>query len=214
MVNVIDTLLIFLLVFMIVTTIVYVVYSSTWLYKQTRYIVPSIAIFMFGVAMCVLVLCMFFTDKDGNLNLSRDGFCSFLEEENSANEYSVYGDSMSPTLNNQDVVVVTEKDLEDIEFNDIVVFTVEEYPNTYSIKRVIGTPGDEISIENNIVYRNGKEVEVQYNDLDRSETFIYSMSVLVKEGELFVLGDNYNNSIDSRIFGCIPVENIKGVVKE
>ncbi|WP_096188917.1 signal peptidase I [Evansella halocellulosilytica] len=77
------------------------------------------------------------------------------------------------------------------------------------IKRVIGVPGDKIEIKNGSVYRNGEILEEGYikesldNDLQE---------ITVPEDSVFVMGDNRNNSIDSRNIGPIPVENVIGKV--
>lgn len=77
------------------------------------------------------------------------------------------------------------------------------------IKRVIGVQGDIIDIQNGYIYVNGKLQEEQY-----AKGFTYADSnyypVEVSEGNVFVLGDNRENSLDSRDLGFISVEQIKG----
>ena len=98
---------------------------------------------------------------------------------------------------------------------DIIVLTPPgQNGNKPYIKRVIGLPGDEIEIRDNQVYVNGILLDEPY--IDGEKTFcnqrigtacpIYT----VEEGFVFVLGDNRDNSSDSRVIGMIPVENIIG----
>lgn len=82
------------------------------------------------------------------------------------------------------------------------------------IKRVIGLPGDEVELKDGEVYINGEELEERY----LRENVITSLQnenlnhFIVPEGAIFVMGDNRTDSIDSRTFGCIPIEKIEGKV--
>ena len=83
-------------------------------------------------------------------------------------------------------------------------------PDYFYVKRVIGRPGDTIEIKNGLVFRNGRQLDEPYikdrNGRDRDRVFA------VPPGHLFVMGDNRNNSMDSRYFGSIPLEHCLGVV--
>ena len=74
----------------------------------------------------------------------------------------VVGDSMSPTLENQDVLILNKAKyrFSDVKRGDVIAFTYED--TKYLIKRVIGLPGDHISIIDNKVYINGRYYSEDY----------------------------------------------------
>ena len=74
------------------------------------------------------------------------------------------------------------------------------------IKRVIGLPGEEIKIEDGRVFVNGVVLTEPYLKMEPR----YEGEWLVQEDELFVLGDNRNNSSDSHNWGMVPMENVVG----
>lgn len=90
---------------------------------------------------------------------------------------------------------------------DVIVF---EYPKDLSrdfIKRVIGLPGDTVEVEGDRVYVNGQVLPEPFGPNPGSST---SGPVTVGPGEVFVLGDNRNNSSDSRTWGPLPLNYIIG----
>ena len=106
----------------------------------------------------------------------------------------------------------------DVNRGDIVVFRYPVDIKQTFVKRVIGIPGDRIHLENGVVVRNGerlKEPYVQhiatmpdaYRDNFPNEA---GREVLVPAGKYFVMGDNRDNSSDSRYWGFVPRENITG----
>jgi len=100
------------------------------------------------------------------------------------------------------------------EHDDIIVFEYPVDPSKDFIKRVIGLPGDTIEIKNKIVIRNGEELEepyIQHTDQLILPTKRDNMaSLTVPEGSYFVMGDNRDESHDSRFWGFVPRENILG----
>lgn len=94
---------------------------------------------------------------------------------------------------------------------DIIVFRPPEIAGSKDdfVKRIIGLPGETISIQKGVVYINEKPLKESYITPDRAPIHDFP-SYRIPEGHLFVLGDNRNNSQDSRYWGPVPIENIKG----
>jgi signal peptidase I len=120
----------------------------------------------------------------------------------------VDGFSMHPTLENGEFILVNKLayKLGQPDHGDIVVFKFPLDPTQDLIKRVIGLPGDSISV------RNG---QLSINDQAVPETYIaaapdYNGDWVVPAGDIFVLGDNRNDSSDSHSWGMLPLKNIVG----
>ena len=100
------------------------------------------------------------------------------------------------------------------ERGDIIVFKSVTNPNEDLIKRVIGLPGDTISLRNGKVFLNGKPQKEPYvvnkpcvAGLPKTCSF---GPVTVPKGHYFMMGDNRADSEDSRFFGAVPAKNIEG----
>lgn len=100
---------------------------------------------------------------------------------------------------------------------EIVVFTYPLNRHQDFIKRVIGLPGDVVQIVNKKVYVNGKPLEEPYVKFTDPEVYPKEVSprdnfgpVKVPPGMIFVLGDNRDQSYDSRFWGFVPINHLKG----
>ena len=120
--------------------------------------------------------------------------------------------SMLPTIQLQDRIIVDKfffKRFDHIRPGDIIVFRPP--PSAHAsedfIKRVIGLPGDKVEIRNHVTYVNGQPLTEPYL-LDRPRNDFGP--VTVPKDSLFVMGDNRNNSDDSRDWGFLPEENVTG----
>ena len=93
-------------------------------------------------------------------------------------------------------------------------YYVVEFNKTSYIKRVIGLPGEHIQIKDGKVYINGEQLKEEYlaDDVITDANNGQFIDLVVPEGTVFAMGDNRENSGDSRKFGCIPYEKIEGKV--
>lgn len=127
----------------------------------------------------------------------------------------VVGNSMHSTLENGDVLVLNKIKYRfmDIKRGDIISL---EYADTkYLIKRVIGLPGDTISIRDNTLYINGEVYIENYLDegLEYDDFELSSLGyTTIPEDMYFVMGDNREDSLDSREIGLIKKDDIIGKV--
>lgn len=120
--------------------------------------------------------------------------------------------SMLPTIQLEDRVIVDKfffKHFDHISPGDIIVF--HPPPSAHAtedfIKRVVGLPGDKIEIRNHTTYVNGQPLYEPYV-LEKSNNDFGP--IVVPANSVFVMGDNRNNSADSREWGFLPMENITG----
>lgn len=134
----------------------------------------------------------------------------------------VDGDSMMPTLENGDRMIVNKFSYKigEPERFDIVVFHAPEQKDY--IKRVIGVPGDYVEYKDDQLYINGDPIEEPYLDAYKAQisegnlTGDFSLKDIdpsldvIPEGYVFVMGDNRRFSKDSRHIGIVPVEEIVG----
>jgi len=120
----------------------------------------------------------------------------------------VDGLSMLPTLKDGEFVLVNRLayKLGEPTRGDIVVFRSTTNLDLDLIKRIIGVPGDQVSIAGEQVVVNGEALNEPYINAPPRYTGDWS----VPQGYLFVLGDNRNDSSDSHAWGLLPVQNVIG----
>ena len=126
---------------------------------------------------------------------------------------------MKPTLQIGDHIIVnkfTYKNLE-LKRGDIVIFPFPEDPSKDFIKRIVGKGGDTVEIKNKQVFINGDPYQEHYKvttdpyvfpkDIQQRDNF---GPVKIPEDSLFVMGDNRDQSYDSRFWGFVKKSSIKG----
>ncbi len=116
-------------------------------------------------------------------------------------QVSTVGDSMKPELNNGDVVLVNR--LSYTVFSpkrgDVIVFKPQGNENNhYYIKRVIGLPGETVQILENAIYIDGEKLDEKYETTDVTYVGLAGDPITLGSDEYFVLGDDRQNSEDSR----------------
>lgn len=127
----------------------------------------------------------------------------------------VDGSSMNDTLQDGDNLMVDKLSYRfmDPERYDIIVFPYEHKENTYYIKRIIAMPGETVQVKDGMVYINGKVQIEPYGKEAMQYPGIAGEPITLGEDEYFVLGDNRNNSSDSRDPGVGNIHRDKIVGK-
>jgi len=130
----------------------------------------------------------------------------------------VRGVSMQPTFETGDYILtsrITYK-FRHIERGDVIVFKSPQNPDIEYIKRVIGLEGDTVLIKNGQVYVNGVQLSEHYIKTETSPIqgglVQENVPLTIPKDHIFVLGDNRNESSDSRVFGPIKISSIIGNV--
>lgn len=140
--------------------------------------------------------------------------------------YTVSGNSMYPTFHDRDKVIVNKitNTFHNYERGDVVVLHADS--NTDYIKRLIGKPGDQVEYKNDVLYINNKKVEEPYLSSNKKNKYgneltedfsvkdiVNSDSNKIKRGHYLVLGDNRQNSSDSRMeLGLVNEKKLVGSV--
>lgn len=137
----------------------------------------------------------------------------------------VPSESMLPTLDVGEILLYRSYP-KDLDYDDIVIFSEEPMEKRFPgilenfyikatgtqmiVKRVVGLPGDTIEISRGNLIRNGEVVTADYT---LEQEIVGNMKeVTVPDGCLWLMGDNRNNSLDSRYIGAIPVDQVLGRV--
>lgn len=134
--------------------------------------------------------------------------------------FAVPSESMAPTLQVGDRILVDKSANYEPQLQDIIVFRsqkqvaedgrVQEGPaEIFFVKRVIGLPGDHLEVKNGQVWRNGQPLQEPY----LAEAIAYELAPqTLPQDSYFVLGDNRNASFDSHVWGAISSQDIVGQV--
>lgn len=131
--------------------------------------------------------------------------------------FVVDGSSMEPDFHDKEYLLIDKLSykFKAPRRGDVIIF---HPPNrsVFYIKRIIGLPGEKIVISENQVFIYNKQnlggIEITEPYLKTSTNTLGNISQTLKDGEYFVLGDNRENSSDSREFGVLPKGNIAGRV--
>lgn len=120
----------------------------------------------------------------------------------------VEGASMDPTLEDNEILLLKKYD-HNFERFDIIVFN---YNGSRLIKRVVGLPGDYVEYKDNKLYINDKRVKEDFIGTEKTNDFkLEELGYdVIPKGHYFVMGDNRNNSTDSRVIGLVKEEDIYG----
>ncbi|HRU20782.1 MAG TPA: signal peptidase I [Candidatus Paceibacterota bacterium] len=134
--------------------------------------------------------------------------------------FIVSGQSMEPNYHSSDYLIIDEISYRNNspERGDVVVFKYPKNPNFKYIKRIIGLPGETIEIKNAEIFitSNGQTTkldESSYLPQSVRDSWVRMANMdplTLGPNEYFVLGDNRNNSSDSRVWGPLPAKNIIG----
>lgn len=131
-----------------------------------------------------------------------------------AQPFIVSGASMEPTFHNREYLIIDEISYQfrEPERGEVVVFRYPEDPDKHFIKRIIGLPGETITVDNGVVtIARGDEI-ISIQEPYIKEPFGGHHQATLGEGEYFVMGDNRLYSLDSRAWGPLPAQLITGRV--
>ena len=128
----------------------------------------------------------------------------------------IIGSSMESKYKDQDIVILNKLHYRFFKIKRFDVVSLKYDGSKYLIKRVIGLPGDNIEYKNNKLFINGKKIEEYFLDKE-TNTEDFSLTTLgyekIPKDMYLVLGDNRENSLDSREIGLVKRKDILGKIK-
>lgn len=125
----------------------------------------------------------------------------------------VVGPSMEPTLEAKNITVLSKSHYQffEVKRGDIIAFEYNGMRNL--VKRVIGLPGETVEFKDNVLYINGQEVKEPYIKNEVTKDYVLKKpSNVIPEDMYFVVGDNRDDSLDSRVIGLIDKKDISGKI--
>ncbi|WP_246039127.1 signal peptidase I [Dictyobacter alpinus] len=137
----------------------------------------------------------------------------FLVIRLAVQNFNIDGMSMEPSLHNQELVIVDKWSyfFHAPARGDVIVFVAPPNPTQDYIKRIVGLPGDVVTIQDTKVTVNNQQLTETYVDPQRQgNPYAPINRMIIPQGAYFVLGDNRNGSSDSRDWGCVPQPNVIG----
>lgn len=121
----------------------------------------------------------------------------------------IEGNAMLPAFKNGDLVLF-DGNVNEIKRGDVISFKYPKDVTKRYFKRVIGLPGETVTIRDGHVFINDQELDEQYVDQTYNQSKNNFPPIRVEEGNYYVLGDNRDNSSDSRYWGTVKSDLIIG----
>jgi signal peptidase I len=152
----------------------------------------------------------------GSLVIPRDIVVNIANETVRFRAYRMATGSMEPTLSVGDYIIADFKYFEknELQSGDLVILQYPKDPTKLFVKRVIALEGEKIEIRNKQVYVNDEAIPESYKahkGIDMGEVWRDNIEpVVIPSGHCFVLGDNRDNSMDSRAWGSVSTNSIEG----
>ncbi len=136
-------------------------------------------------------------------------FCGVLFSGCSPKPVIVQGSAMLPAFRDGDRILIDEN-IGELKRGDVISFLYPKDTSKWYIKRIIGLPGEKIEIKSGKIYINDQILDEPYLDEKYNQNNQNFAPRIVAENTYFVIGDNRDNSSDSRYWGTVPKDLIKG----
>lgn len=122
---------------------------------------------------------------------------------------SVEGNAMLPSFHDGDKIFI-DKSLNNLKRGDVITFLYPKNQTKWYFKRIIGLPGEKVEIRDGTVLINDSKIDEPYVDQNFNQSKQNTRSQIIPENQYFVLGDNRDNSSDSRAWGMLDHNLIMG----